>query len=113
MNTDLINLASDGSRTLGATTPITAPPSVNEENNQNQLTGIDIRDLERRLRRLEISSAMDRGTKMNKDGKDETIGNDDTQSRTPTQPLSWKYAILLAFFGLWVCIGIRFAFEAY
>ena len=129
MDTDLIELASDGSRTLysRATTPTTVAASVNGDVDHEQppnraLTDLDARmreletrlgGLEMRLRIRERVNILEAARTVNQDARHALIGNDDTVRTAPTLPLSWDYAIPLALLGLWFCIGMRYVFEAY
>jgi hypothetical protein len=116
MDTDLIELESDGSRTLHsrATTPVTAPASVNGEFDHDQPPNIDLTDLDARLRELETRlRILEAARNVNQDERDAVVGNDDTVRTAPSRLLSWDYAIPLAALGLWFCIGMRFVFEAY
>ena len=145
MDTDLIELASDGSRTLHSrsTTPVDATAFVDgREGLEDLATFADltakIHDLEIRIERLE------RVRSVNQRDNNTTPGNDNEESSTDTVrpefvdeagvtslgtantggsleavplPFSWteseRCAIPLAFLCLWLCIGMRFIFEAY
>jgi hypothetical protein len=145
MDTDLIELASDGSPTLHSrsTTPVDATTFVDGgEGLEDLATFADltakVHDLETRIERLErIRSG-------NQWGDDTTPGNDNEGSpieavqfesvdeagvtsldtannggslEAVPPPFLWteyeRYAIPLAFLCLWLCIGMRFIFEAY
>jgi TolA-binding protein len=138
MDTDLIELASDGSRTLHSRSTTPVDGGDGQEGRDTADLNAKIRDLEARIERLERNrdtNQWDNGTTQEDENTESqpnhilaqfldhaavtavsTADTDGSPEAAPL-PLSWndteRYAIPLAFLCLWLCIGMRFIFEAY